>query len=83
MHSSGKSLLLTPILVAKSGGKIVLYIEGSRQTKIKVGCLQCWLLFLTHPPNGDLVVADNSGADMIHQVTPAGGTNVVAVKQAL
>jgi len=29
-------------------------------------------VFMTRAPNGDLIVADNSGADTIHRVTPAG-----------
>ena len=29
-------------------------------------------VFMTRAPNGDIIVADNSGANMIHRVTPAG-----------
>jgi len=29
-------------------------------------------VFMTRAPNGDLIIADNSGSDTIHRVTPAG-----------
>ncbi len=40
-------------------------------------------VFMTRAPNGDLIIADNSGSDTIHRVTPAGVVSTFLSESAL
>lgn len=40
-------------------------------------------VFMTRHPNGDLIIADNSGADTIHRVTPGGTVDEFLSESAL
>jgi len=71
-------------IVGASGGIIYVASEGTPNAIIAIAPDGTFILasgdppfadldvFMTRAANGDLIVADNSDADMIHRVTPAG-----------